>query len=517
MPSRASGAPPSADRPWPGGPLLHDAREVPPGTVVEREVCVIGAGAAGIALALELAGAPFRVALLESGGFDAETETQDLYRGRIHGRAHTPPPPGRPPPPGAPARRFGGSTNCWTGICRPLEAIDLEKREWVPHSGWPFDLATLRPFYERAQSVCRLEDFVYDGSSDASASRPLLPLGLGLVETRNVQLAATRFGEVYRGAISAARNVDAFLHANAVELMSDGNGGRIESVHIRTLSGRAFDVRARVFVLAAGGIETPRLLLASDRVQPRGIGNAHDLVGRFFMDHPHVAAAAFLAARSDLPLGLYLAHARGRVEACGVLVPTEAVQRRERILDFQVVLGGEAVLPAFERSLATSVHELEAGPGAPASRAVFVLAAGEQAPNPQSRVRLASERDALGVPQVQLEWRLSALDKRSLLRGHELIARELAYAGAGRLQILLSRDDAEWPDDLAGGLHHMGTTRMHDDPREGVVDASCRVHGVANLYVAGSSVFPTSGAAGPTLTIVALAIRLADHLKEILA
>jgi choline dehydrogenase-like flavoprotein len=157
-----------------------------------------------------------------------------------------------------------------------------------------------------------------------------------------------------------------------------------------------------------------------------------------------------------------------------------------------------------------------AGAEAP-SRAVFLLAAGEQAPNPQSRVQLSAERDALGLPRVQLEWRLSPLDKRSLQRGHRLVARALAGAGQGRVQLLWSEDEVEWPDDLGFGRHHMGTTRMHADPRQGVVDASCRVHGVANLHVAGSSVFPTSGAAGPTLTLLALAIRLADRLREALA
>jgi choline dehydrogenase-like flavoprotein len=490
--------------------LLTDARAIPGGTVVERELCVIGAGAAGIALALELAGAPFRVALLESGGLEPEPETQDLSRGRIYGRAY-------PPLHEVRTRSFGGSTGCWTGICRPLRPIDFEAREWVPHSGWPFGAESLRPYYERAQRVCGLEDFAYDGSSWADADRPLLPLGPELVETRSFQLAATRFGEVHRDAIAAAANVDAFLHANAVELRSNEAGSWIESARVVTLDGGELELRARSFVLAAGGIENPRLLLASNRTQAHGIGNAHDLVGRFFMEHPQVAAAAFLPARSDLALALYLPHRRGRVQACGVLGPTPAAQRGERMLDFQALLGGEAALPLFERSLARVVHALEGAGAEPSSRALFLLTTAEQAPNPQSRVLLAPERDALGVPRVQLEWRLSALDKRSLLRGHRLVARALAGAGLGRLQVLLGEDEAEWPDALAVGRHHMGTTRMHADPRQGVVDASCRVHGVGNLYVAGSSVFPTSGAAGPTLTIVALAIRLADHLKQVLA
>jgi choline dehydrogenase-like flavoprotein len=490
--------------------LLTDARGIPADTALEREVCVIGAGAAGIALALELAGAPFRVALLESGGFDPEPDTGDLARGRIYGRAY-------PPLHEVRTRRFGGSTWCWNGLCRPLEPIDFAEREWVPGSGWPFGPETLRPFYARAQRVCGLEELAEGAPAAADAGGPLLPLEPDLVETRAVQLAPTRFGEVHRAAISAAPNVDVFLHANAVELRSDETGSRIESVRVATLSGAGFELRSRVFVLATGGIENPRLLLASNRVHAQGIGNANDLVGRFFMEHPHVAAAALLPARSDLALERYFPQRRGRVEEFAVLVPTPAAQRREGILDFQLAFGSEGALPGFERSLARAVHALEGAGARAAERAVFLVAAGEQAPNPQSRVRLAAERDALDVPRAQLEWRLSALDKRSLLRGHQLVGRALARAGLGRLQILLREDDAEWPDDLAVGRHHMGTTRMHADPRRGVVDASCRVHGVDNLFVAGSSVFPTSGAAGPTLTIVALAIRLADHLKQALA
>jgi choline dehydrogenase-like flavoprotein len=487
--------------------LFHDAREVEAGAVLEREVCVIGAGAAGIALALELAGARLRVALLESGGLEDDAETQDLYRGRVHGRAYFPLHEAR-------TRRFGGSTNCWLGLCRPLDALDLERREWVPHSGWPFGLAELRPFYVRAQRVCGLEEWAYDGSTWATPERPLLPLDAELVGTRNFQVAPLRFGEVHRGAIASAANVDAFLRANAVEIVTDEAGGLVESVRVATLSGGRFGVRARVFVLAAGGIENARLLLASRRVHAQGLGNARDLVGRFFMEHPHLAAAAFLPARSDLELDLYRPHRRGKVGNSAVLVPAESVQRRERLLDSWMALASEGTLPGFERALARAVHEIERAQGPPASRAVFLLAVGEQAPNPQSRVRLGDETDRLGVPRVQLEWRLSAIDKRSLLRAHELVARELARAGLGRLQILLDPDDATWPADLAGSRHHMGTTRMHPDPAQGVVDASCRVHGVANLFVAGSSVFPTSGAAGPTITIVALAIRLADRIRE---
>jgi choline dehydrogenase-like flavoprotein len=130
-------------------------------------------------------------------------------------------------------------------------------------------------------------------------------------------------------------------------------------------------------------------------------------------------------------------------------------------------------------------------------------------------VLLDGERDALGMPRIRLDWRLTDLDRRSLLRTHEALAKEFGRTGLGRIQIeaWLQDDKAGWSDELSGGYHPMGTTRMADDPRRGVVDRHCRVHGLTNLYVAGSSVFPTGGSANPTLTIVALALRLAEHLK----
>jgi choline dehydrogenase-like flavoprotein len=489
--------------------VLHDARKVPAGTRIECDVCVIGAGAAGIALALELAGTSARVALLESGGFEREPATDDLSRGLAFGRAY-------PPLHEVRSRRFGGTTDRWLGLCEPLDPIDFEAREWVPHSGWPFDFEALRGAYERAQRLCGLEDFVYDGSTWANEARPALALDPTRFVTRNLQVAPTRFGEVHRAAVTGAAHVDTFLHANAVELRSDASGARLESVRVAVLEGGSFAVRARLFVLAAGGIENARLLLASNAVRPQGIGNEHDLVGRYFMEHPHLLAGALLPASADLSLALYQAHPRGRVSSLALLAPSDALLRSERILDFSALLASEGSLPELERALAATVHEIDAAASAASPRAWILLDVCEQAPNPESRVRLASERDALGVPRVRLEWRLSALDKRSLRRGHELLARELGRAGLGRLQLMLSDDDMEWPDDLGGGAHHMGTTRMHADPREGVVDANARVHGVANLFVAGSSVFPTSGAAHPTLTVVALALRLADHLKRIL-
>jgi choline dehydrogenase-like flavoprotein len=488
--------------------LLADARRLPAGRDLEADVCIVGAGAAGIALALELAGSPLRVVLLESGGFERDEATQELGRGRIYGRSH-------PPLDEVRARWFGGTTNAWHGRLRPLDPIDFEAREWIPHSGWPIGARDLEPFVARAARTCGVEAPV--PAAPGPAAPPPLPLDPQAFVSRELWIEPVSFGERHRAAVTGAGNVDTLLHANAVELVANEAGSALVGVRVATLAGGGFAVRARAVVVAAGGIETPRLLLASNRVQTAGLGNGADLVGRYFMEHPQLAAGALLPASASLPLGLYRPRPNAGAESVALLTPAAALLRRERIQSFAALLAGEAALPELERALATSVRALEAAPGAPSPRALFLLNSCEQAPNPASRVRLGEERDALGLPRVQLEWRLSPSDLHSLRRGHELLARELGRAGAGRLQLMLGPGDMDWPADLGGGGHHMGTTRMHEDPRQGVVDASCRVHGVANLWVAGSAVFATSGSADPTLAIVALAIRLADHLKQELA
>jgi choline dehydrogenase-like flavoprotein len=484
--------------------MLLDARQVDRDATLEADLCVVGAGAAGITLARALAATPLRVVLLESGGLEPHAPTQALYRGRVFGRNYFTLDSCR-------TRQLGGSTNCWRGMCRPLDALDFEERDWLPGSGWPFGAELLRPYYERAQQVLRLEGFDYAGARWASAGRPPLPFAGDEIETRVFQVAAHRFGELYRAELERAPNLRTLLFANAVGFETDPEGRAVQGVRVACLDGNRFRVRARANVLACGGIENARLLLASQ------LGNAHDLVGRHFMEHPHVVAGVLLPSSEALPLGLYRAHASGRVQVAGYLTSSEALRRRERLLAWCAFLAQEVELPEFEQGLARVVREIDGAAGGPAARAIFLTSELEQAPNPASRVRLIEERDALGLPRVQLEWRLSAVDKQSARRHQEILGAALGRAGLGRLQILLSEDERAWPEDLGGGRHHMGTTRMHADPRRGVVDADGRVHGLANLYVAGSSVFPTAGAANPTLTIVALALRLAEHLRGALA
>jgi choline dehydrogenase-like flavoprotein len=564
--------------------VFVDARRVASGERIEADICIVGGGAAGITLAREFAGSPVRVAVLESGGFEFDAPTQALYEGELAGIPYFPLTSAR-------LRLFGGTTNHWSGVCRPFSEQDFQRRSWVRHSGWPIGRAELEPFYERAVRVVRLpsREFGADYWGENAKAGPL-PLD-GRVLTRPAQIVAEsfrNFGAGYRDELGAVRNVVTYLHANVTEIETDDAGISVPRVRVATLGGNEFSVAARVFVLAAGGIENPRILLASDRRHPRGLGNGHDLVGRFFLEHPRFRAATVVPADPRLSVGFYEQHRVGSAELQGYLALTDEAKRTEGLLDVQIRIEPQ-YRESYERALdSDDVDSLESladwargreplddfgrhvsrlasdvmtwrrftvpgspipvpypevgsrlarsGPvdrasllpallgdvagfgyakvsAAPPLESLAVSTRIESAPNPDSRVTLVRERDALGMRRVKLDWRLTELDKRSALRTMAILGAELGRAGLGRLRLDVSESDAGWPDDIAGGWHHMGTTRMSDDPKHGVVERNCRVHGLSNLYVAGSSVFPTAGSGTPTLTLVALALRLADHLK----
>jgi len=519
--------------------MLQDFRQREDGAVIETDVCVIGAGAAGITLARELVGSPRTVCVIESGDLEAASSTQALYEGTVVGEPY-------PPLDSVRLRYFGGTTNHWDGHCRPLDAIDFEPRPWVPHSGWPITRQDLDPFYARAQAICELGPYEYD----PAIWRPLLP---GLIAFRSDRLVnrlwqyspPTRFGQRYRDDLAHARNVQVLLNANAVEIVVNDAATAVREVRLKTLDGKAGTVRPRAVVLACGGIENPRLLLASNRVMTAGLGNGHDRVGRFFLEHPHAQIAFAVPAVAIDRFRVYFGGvATGTATGKAVIQAkpglSETTQRNKRLLNACVDMGfgydrseGYLTLRRVAKTLGRGAMPDDLG-GAVLKivgdldglaqglyrrlrdENVFWFGANvEQAPNPDSRVTLDDTRDALGLPRVRLDWHLSALDKRTTRVACRLVGEELARLGIARMRMddWLLADDARWMD-LGIRYHHIGTTRMSDDPKQGVVDRECRVHGIANLFVVGSSVFVTSGYANPTLTIVALAARLADHLKD---
>ncbi len=259
--------------------MFVDAHTVLPGTLIEADVCIVGAGAAGTTLARELIGTHFEVCLLESGGLEFDQHTQSLYRGENVGFPYYSLDAVR-------LRYFGGTTNHWMGACRPLDPIDFESRPWVPYSGWPFDKSHLDPFYIRAHSICQLGPYEYDPATWETEENPQLPILGGRVATAMCQNSPpTRFGQVYREEIKRAPNIQTYLFANVVKIETSSTAQKVVRIHVATLQGNKFWVSARLFILATGAIENPRLLLASNEVQSTGLGNKNDLVGRFFMEH----------------------------------------------------------------------------------------------------------------------------------------------------------------------------------------------------------------------------------------
>ncbi|GAC1656131.1 MAG: hypothetical protein NVS4B3_21580 [Gemmatimonadaceae bacterium] len=518
-----------------------DARTLENGTVLESDLCIVGAGAAGISMALEWTDSARKVLILEGGGFDFDPEMQDLYRGEIVGQPYFPLQAAR-------LHYFGGTTGHWAGFCSTYDEIDFEKRPWVPHSGWPIRREELDPFYLRAHRLLDLGPYEYDAAAWGHRSPELatLPLDPRLFWTKMWQFSApTRFGTKYRDAIVGARNLHLYTHANVCELEANEDATAVQGLRVRNHAGKEFQVRARCYVLACCSIQNARLLLASNGKATAGLGNAHDLVGRYFMEHIEMPGAELVLAQPESAKVKIYALEFGRTKARGELALSAQAQREHGLLNGTASLGpgapGESAKSTFEFFTPSvldawriwadggrkgpppvALRQLVPGDSSAAPRAARFFHLGtrqEQAPNPDSRVTLSAERDALGVPRVKLDWRLTELDKRSIRVFYHLLGRELGRTGVGRVQIRdwLLDDDRVWPSFLSGGWHHMGTTRMHDDPKQGVVDANCRVHGLGNLYVAGSAVQPTAGAANPTLTLVALSLRLSDYLHTKLA
>lgn len=524
--------------------MLLDLREFGENDRIDTDLCIIGAGAAGIAMAREFIGTSVEVCLVESGNLTAEADTQALYDGENAGWPYS--------LIGSRLRFFGGTTNHWAGHCWPLTEIDFRKRPWVPHSGWPVDRAALDQAYRRAHALCELGPYVYDDRLWEHVPVAAPGFRKSHITTRFWQEPpATRFGVRYRAELERARNIVVLLNANVTTIETTESALAVTNVKLRTLEGKSGSVGARHFVLACGGIENARILLLSNRTQPAGLGNRRDLVGRYFMEHPHVpCGTARVGQGSAMQRAFckrsYVPDPRGETEPIPfypAICASEALQEREQILNasFRVYAStdpdaGIAVAAARElsgslkkgeipndlgkvlrnitRDLTNVVRAAAGGEVRPAQILQF-YARSESAPNPESRVTLSEQVDALGLRRARLDWKVGELDKRSLRVSMLAIAQELGRLNIARVQLSdwLAADDAEWSPLLIGGNHHMGTTRMSTDPSKGVVDENCRVHEVSNLYVAGSSVFPTGGHANPTLTLLALALRLAGYLK----
>ena len=520
---------------------------------IDADTCVVGGGAAGVALTRQLIAEGKQVCLLEAGGSDFEDATQDLYEGDNLGMPYYPVRESR-------LRFFGGTTNIWGGRCVPMQPMDFERRAWVPHSGWPIGIDDLEPHYLRAHKRLDLGEYVYDDRLWQRSRHKAPEFSPELFNTLfwRFDQKNERFGRGLLEELARSPNCRCVLHANVTHIQAATSATGVEYLRAQSLTGKRVRVRADNYVLACGAIENARLMLSSNDVQSNGIGNDQDQVGRYFMEHPHARFATLDTGNEKraraAAFALWRAYTKqfSRVPIAPLVVPSPQLQQREQLLNtgftFKLQRPPERGAPLNRRLYLSLKHELN-----PTSRGramwrlyrsgktvlqrtvrhrfeqarvslgqtgLHVMARAEQAPNPASRVQLSSQRDALGQPLADLNWQLGELDKQTLVGLSRVLRAEMGRMGLGELNASpwLSEAGLQWPVDNSignhpiGGYHHMGTTRMSTDPARGVVDADCRVHGYRNLYVAGSSVFTTGGWANPTLTLLALTDRLGGHL-----
>ena len=505
-----------------------DASKLANHSLIEGDICIVGAGIAGISMALEWINTPYKVILLEGGGFSVDSKMQDLYRGKNIGQRYYPLHAAR-------LHYFGGTSGHWTGFCSPFDPIDFRKRDWVPYSGWPIEYSDLLPYYERARQVVEIDSANFDFEYWRRMDPELVPLPLdeNVIWNKMWQFSPpTRFGTRYRDAIVNAKNIFLDTHANVVNIETNEQVSNVNQVRIKNLEGKEHVVKAKCFVMACCAIQNARMLLSSNGQASGGLGNDHDNVGRFFMDHLEVISSDLLMPFVK-KMKLYYPWMYANTKVRAELAVHEKKQEQLKILN-----GTSSLIPKeMARNRSSNIDSFSDDPVATvqmwdeldkkrdkmksAENENFLFnefklfTRMEQSPNPTSRIKLDTDRDELGVQRAALDWQLSAIDKRSIRKLHEIIGEEVGRSELGRVRLMdwLQEENGEWPSTLGGGWHHMGTTRMSNDPKEGVVDANCKVFGIQNLYMAGSSCFPTSGAANPTFTLLALTLRLSEHLK----
>jgi len=529
---------------------------------IETEICIIGAGTAGLTIAREFIDTSKNIVILESGGEEAGSVTNESTEGKNIGIPYYDLKDTR-------ERAFGGSSHLWYYVpglrSRGMDAIDFEKKDWIPYSGWPISKTDLDPYYKRAHKLLNLGPYTYrcEDWINPDEINYLQNEDEDGFRTTMFQFARRDiFYNNYYNDFKIAENVKVFIESTVLNIETTENAKEVTHLTVSLQNEFQFTVKAKYFILAAGGLENARLLLLSNTHAKQGLGNDNDLVGRFFMEHPHIWGKGYAGTyypnehEKFNSNEIYNFHYRNGTPLLGYLIFKEEVIRQNQLLNITFDLRGESVqYPArysegiaaiqnvlsnmkygrinkemfrelgkfFNNGTAVAYERMRRLVNGKVKKwnryeleetGIIIKLMAEQAPNPDSRVILGDEHDLFRQRKIHLDWRLTDLDLESMKKSMEILNTSLQKKGLGYIDVHLNTDLSDMAQKIHGGFHHMGTTRMHEDHTMGVVDKDCKMHGTHNLFVAGSSVFPTVGYANPTLTIAALAIRLADHLKK---
>lgn len=537
--------------------MIVDGSTLPSGFETEHDLCVVGSGIAGMLLVMELAQAYRDICIIESGAWKPDDATQSLYALNSIGypiRKHYQ----------SRIRYFGGSCNIWAGRAMLYNESDLMPRPWLGSVSWPIDYAELDRYYASAAGYLNLPS--YEKLKPMTWQSRLSDFELSLFHSGNFKTnislfakAPARFGykTKYFKKVRNSAKITLYIKSNVVNLRLSDSLSHVACIDVACLGGVRYTIKPKKIVLACGGLENTRILMASDKQMSGGIGNQNGLLGRYYMDHPRaVFGRVKLTKKIKLDHLLGIPVTGGKMQL-GIAL-SDKIQAREALLNNYLTLepcysiGNMKLYESFVKLMKRLLRKGYSGKRfdfknqemAEVPEMIYLLTPkellphfmyytyyrysrivknvftnlthlsivnySEQEPNIASRVYLDSEKDSLGMPRLVLDWKVSDRSLRSSLRLMHLLDEHFRRYEEGHIEQDLA-EIKELP--FTDASHHLGTTRMSANAKTGVVDANCKVHGVDNLYIAGSSVFPTAGHANPTLTIAAMSLRLADYLK----
>ena len=502
----------------------------------DADLVIIGAGAAGIALALELKSYKGRIFLLEAGEAEYSDISQDVYNGICDARQL---PSGLI---GSRLRFLGGSTNCWAGGCGLLDEIDFQKRDWVENSGWPIASSDLIEYYSKAANFLNIGITALQNPSKYSD----LPNFMGFDLKALVFTQKTRFKDIFFNELNVQGNLTVFTGANVSKFNRSSNFENVDSIKIESFDGNSAIIKSKFFVLSCGGIENARLLLNTKHNNQEAIGNSRDLLGRYFTEHPIAPCATYIPidVNRSFPYDTDIFHRGKGVIAIPFYKLPDFLQRKYKTLNgavqfqsqenefsdaeisawntYRYFKGYGGVMPSlndYKKIFLNAFNLIDAyldRRGLATGRVALRFQI-EQEPKASNRLTLIQEKDRLGLRRVKLHYDFGPIERRTVNVLTSYAASCLQKVGLGTLRFdsqLVEKPEL-LPIDLRGGQHHCGTTRMGETRDTGVVNENLRLFDCVNLYVLGSSVFPTNGWVNPTFTIIALALRLADHLRQI--